>query len=216
MIVTNRLFTRREPEKDARSIYIFCEGKKREYQYFQYFKGIDSRINIVIYPLQGDEDNSPTGLYRLASQSLLKTEKNPTPVYELLEGDEVWFVIDTDTWGAKVDDLRRLCLSFPNWKIAQSNPCFEVWLYYHFFESKADFQWMELCETWKLFIPERIPGGFHSSKHSIYIGRAIEYAEKAFYINNEVPAIGSTEVFELAKVIYKFCGKKIEGILNRI
>ncbi len=51
MILTNRLFTRREPVKEAKSVYIFCEGKKREYQYFRYFQGIDSRINIVIHEI---------------------------------------------------------------------------------------------------------------------------------------------------------------------
>ena len=37
MILTNRLFERQEPSKEAKSIYIFCEGVKREYQYFEYF-----------------------------------------------------------------------------------------------------------------------------------------------------------------------------------
>lgn len=105
MILTNRLFTRREPERDARSMFIFCEGKKREAQYFRYFQGIDSRINIVVHPMKGDEDNSPTGLYRLAAQHLIKTENNPYPTYELLKEDEVWFVVDTDSWGNKVAEL---------------------------------------------------------------------------------------------------------------
>ena len=37
MILSNQIFSRREPVKDAKSIYIFCEGKKREYQYFHFF-----------------------------------------------------------------------------------------------------------------------------------------------------------------------------------
>lgn len=217
MIPTKRLFTRRDPERDAKSIYIFCEGKKREYQYFQYFQGIDSRINIVIHPLKGNEDNSPTGLYQLAIQSLIKTEANPSPKYELLDGDEVWFVIDTDTWDSKVAELRALCGTHQNWKIAQSNPCFEVWLYFHFFEDRATFQWIEICDSWKTFLPEEIPGGFNSSKHSIFIGRAIENADKCFvYEDDGAPATGCTEVFQLGRIIFGFCGRKIEGILNRI
>lgn len=216
MILTNRLFTRREPEKDAKSIYIFCEGKKREFQYFQYFQGIDSRINIVVYPLKGHEDNSPTGLYQLAERNLLKTEANPVPKYELLEEDEVWFVIDTDTWGSKVAELRGLCATHPNWKISQSNPCFEVWLYFHFFDNRATFQWLEVCDSWKTFLPEAIPGGFHSNKHTILIGRAIENADKCFMLENGVPAVGCTEVFQLGRVIFGFCSRKIDGILYRI
>lgn len=197
-------------------MFIFCEGKKREAQYFRYFQGIDSRINIVVHPMKGDEDNSPTGLYRLAAQHLIKTENNPYPTYELLKEDEVWFVVDTDSWGNKVAELRSLCQQHPNWKIAQSNPCFEVWLYFHSFENRAVFQWLESCNTWKAFLTENIPGGFNSNKHPIYIGRAIEYAERNFLSQNDAPEAGCTEVFRLAKVIYLFCRRKIEGILNRI
>lgn len=216
MILTNRLFTRREPERNAKSIYIFCEGKKREYQYFQYFQGIDSRINIVVHPLNGQENNSPTGLYSMAIHNLLKTDVNPTPKYEILEGDEVWFVIDTDTWKGKVAELRTLCQRHPDWGVVQSNPCFEVWLYFHFFVGRANFPWIEMCDTWKSFLPKTIPGGFHSGKHPIFIGQAIENAEKSFLIENDAPAVGCTDVFKLAKVIYGFCRKKIENIANRI
>lgn len=59
MIVTNRLFTRRPASREAKSIFIFCEGVKREVQYFEYFKEMDSRINIEVYPLSPHEDNSP-------------------------------------------------------------------------------------------------------------------------------------------------------------
>ncbi|MEK7253185.1 MAG: RloB family protein [Bacteroidota bacterium] len=216
MILTNRLFTRREPEKDAKKIYVFCEGKKRECQYFQYFQGIDSRINIVVHPLQGNENNSPTGLYQLANQCFSIGENAASPTYELLEEDEVWFVIDTDTWGAKVAELRTHCQSQSNWKIAQSNPCFEVWLYFHLFHEPAKFQWMEICETWKSILPDKIPGGFQSNKHSIFIGRAINNARSCFALENDAPAAGCTEVFQLAAVIYGFCRKKIEGLLYRL
>jgi hypothetical protein len=51
MILTNRLFERVPPSREAKSIYIFCEGAKREYDYFEYFKQLDSRINIEVYKL---------------------------------------------------------------------------------------------------------------------------------------------------------------------
>jgi hypothetical protein len=215
MILTNRLFTRREPEIDAQSLFIFCEGRKREYQYFMYFKGIDSRINIIVHQLKGDEDNSPTGLHKIATECLTKSEANPFPQYELLDGDQVWFVIDTDKWEDKVAKLRSEC-SIQNWNIAQSNPCFEVWLYYHLFDTPANFQWLEICEPWKEFLAENVEGGFNSNKHPIYIGQAIKNATANFAIMDNAPAIGSSEVFELAKVIYGFCKWKIENILNRI
>jgi hypothetical protein len=216
MLLSNRLFTRREPTRDAKSLYIFCEGKKREFQYFRYFQGLDSRINLVIYPLKGDEDNSPTGLYDLAAQCLLKSGDNPDPQFELLAEDEVWFVIDTDTWGQKVEQLRVKCAGHKNWQLAQSNPCFEVWLYFHLFEEPANLQWADACHSWKEFLSAKIPGGFNSSKHPIYIAQAIDNAVKHYCVMENAPAIGSSEVHLLGRVIYSFCHKKIESVLNRI
>lgn len=216
MILNNRSFTRREPEKDAKSIYIFCEGRKREYHYFRFFQGIDSRINVVVHQVKEDENNSPTGLFQIAMQNLIKSAENPAPKHELLPEDEVWFVIDTDFWGEKITELRRLCQSMQTWEIAQSNPCFEVWLYYHFFEDRTPFQWPDMCQTWKNFISEKIPGGFNSNKHPVYVASAILKAERRFEIEKDWPAVGCTEVFRLAKIINGFCGKKIDGLLQKV
>ena len=76
MILTKRLFVREAPSRLAKSIYIFCEGAKREYQYFQYFKELDSRINIEVYKLDPTENNSPLGLFDIAKQCILSDIKN--------------------------------------------------------------------------------------------------------------------------------------------
>ncbi|MDM8529168.1 RloB domain-containing protein [Anaerolineales bacterium HSG24] len=96
MILRSRLFEREPPSREAKSIYIFCEGVKREYQYFQYFKEIDSRINVEIYKLHPHEDNSPLGLLSIAEKCIILSDDNPKPKYEFLENDEVWIVLDTD------------------------------------------------------------------------------------------------------------------------
>jgi hypothetical protein len=219
MILSNRPFTRREPVKNAKSIFIYCEGKRREFQYFQYFQyfqGIDSRINIVIYSLEGHENNSPTGLYQLAARDLLKTVENPSPKFELLSIDEVWFVIDTDAWGTKVNALRSLCENNTNWKVAQSHPCFEVWLYVHHFVISPDFREYDRCEFWKNRLSEAVSGGFNSKKHPIFIGTAIQNAKNCFKRENGAPAPGCTEVFELGEVIWDVCSRKIEVMLSRM
>lgn len=46
--------------------------------------------------------------------------------------DDLWFVMDIDRW--ETDQLREIatyCEEHPNWHIVLSNPCFEVWLYFH-------------------------------------------------------------------------------------
>ena len=218
MILTNRLFIRRPPSRDARSVYIFCEGVKREYQYFSYFKELDSRINIEIYPLSPNENNSPIGLFSIASKCLLKTEDNPNPKYELIKGDQVWIVLDTDldefeSRQPQLVDLMEKCNEL-KWNIAQSNPCFEVWLYYHFFDKKPAFDGDTFCKGWKPLLDDI--GGFDSRKHPIFVQTAIENAEVNFSKNDGLPVKGSTEVFMLSKSILPLFKEKIDKVLNEL
>jgi len=90
MILTNRRFEREPPTREAKSIYIFCEGAKREYQYFEYFREMDSRINVEIYKLNHTENNSPLGLFNIATNCIVLSDKNPNPKYSFQEKDEVW------------------------------------------------------------------------------------------------------------------------------
>lgn len=92
MILTNRLFERQPPSREAKTLYIFCEGRKREVQYINYFKEIDSRIKVEVYQLKPDENNSPKGLYEIVEISF----KGDKPKFTLQENDEIWIVLDTD------------------------------------------------------------------------------------------------------------------------
>jgi hypothetical protein len=59
----NKLYTRREPDKEGKLYFIFCEGEKRETTYFYFFNCIASQIIIQIVPIE-DGKNSPMGLYK--------------------------------------------------------------------------------------------------------------------------------------------------------
>ena len=141
MIVTNRRFKREKPSRDAKSLYIFCEGAKREYQYFKQIKKMNSRINVKVYELHPHENNSPSGLLNIAKKCIVKSENNPKPQYEFLENDEVWIVFDTDkdkneSRQPQICKVKAFCEPKKGWFVAQSNPCFEVWLYYHLSSEK--------------------------------------------------------------------------------
>lgn len=211
MLVKDRLFKRRKPSKDAKSIFIFCEGVKRERQYFKYFQEIDSRINIEVFPLKDNMDNSPLGLFEIAVKNTLKSKSNPDPKYEVLKEDEVWLVFDTDTASnphrhKQVLELRERCTR-QGWHTAQSNPCFEVWLYHHFEDKIPELKRIEACAEWK----QIIPGGFNSAKHPIYIIEARDRAKKNFKLKNSIPSPASTEMYELATSILRFTK---EGIVE--
>lgn len=211
---SHRYYKRSEPERGAKKIFIFCEGSKREPQYFRFFTGLDSRIKIEIYNTGPDEDNSPTGLFESAKEYFSYENKKESSRIEFLQGiDELWFVIDTDAWKDKIAQLRALCENESGWYIAQSNPCFEVWLYYHFYATKPD---VKNCSEMKQLLNESVDGGFNSTRHPIYIDTAINHAKEVSCYTENLPDVGSTEVYRLAEQIYPFIEKKILSLRRKL
>ena len=203
----NLLYTREEPTKDAKLIIIYCEGKKREKDYFNYFSEISSKIRLEVEAPSQHDNNSPSGLFQKVISHTIKSKENPSPKYNI--DDEIWIVFDTDKWGEQINTVREESKDY-SWNIAQSNPCFEVWLFYHLFEFE-EFEGMENPNRWKTFLNKKISGGFSSKKHPIFVKTAIENAKKVF---DESITIGSTEVYKLAESFYPYVSDKIEEALK--
>jgi len=221
MLLTNRKFEREEPSLTAKSLYIFCEGAKREKKYFQYFVKMDSRVNIEVYDLDDQEDNSPLGLLNIAENSTIATKENPSPQYDFQEGDEVWIVLDRDkdkldSRAPQLAAIRAFCQDKPAWNMVQSNPCFEVWLYYHVFDTKPIFDGDDICESWKGWVNTKIPGGFDSRKHPIFIEQAAEHSKANYSATDDEPDKGSTEVHLLAENMLSILKEKIDKVLAEV
>ncbi|TDK47914.1 RloB family protein [Algoriphagus formosus] len=222
LLSRNRLFERRPPSRDAKIIYIFCEGRDREYWYFQYFREMDSRIHLEIHLLDPHEDNSPLGLKQIAENALIASEDNPHPKFAIQEDDEVWIVLDTDPDEANTRDpqikaIRSEVERRDNWNLAQSNPCFEVWLYFHGKEEIEEFDSMELSKSWKTILNEIFKGGFDLRKHPIFIEDASLRAASKFELGEDgCPQIGSTEVYRLAESILALLGEKIREVREKL
>jgi len=218
MILTNRLFERQPPSREAKSLYIFCEGAKREYQYFEYFREIDSRIKVEVNKLSPDENNSPKGLYTLAENSFIGDK----PKFTLQENDEVWIVIDTDSDKAnsregQISQIRADCGVKDKWFVVESNPCFEVWLFFHQYDKIVEFESDNTCKGWKQKVNESYDRGFDSRRHPIFIEEAIKNAEKNFETDeNAKPLKGSSEVYHLAKSIFAVIQNKIRVVKSNL
>lgn len=218
MILTNRLFERQAPSREARSLYIFCEGAKREYQYFEYFREIDSRIKVEVNKLNPDENNSPKGLYALAENSFVGDK----PKFTLQENDEVWIVLDTDLDKAnsREEQLKQIkadCKTKDKWFVVESNPCFEVWLFFHQNEKVEEFESDNICKSWKQKVNESYDGGFDSRRHPIFIEEAIKNTERNFKTDkNGKPLKGSSEVYLLAKSMFAVIKNKIRVVKSKL
>jgi hypothetical protein len=214
MLSRSKLYTRKEPDKDARLFVIFCEGEKREPGYFKYFKDMASQIKIELVA-HVDGRQTPTGLFQTATEILLPDPTIQSPKYDLRSGDEVWFVIDTDDWGSDIAKLREKVGQYEGWYVAQSNPCFEVWLYYHLNHLSPVFEDIGTAHIWKRHLSDA-HGGFNSAKQPIYLEVAIVNAKANFAGVIGMPDPGGTEVYLLAEKILPLVKRELDQALNNL
>ena len=96
MIQRRKDYSKREPTKDSHKIYVICEGKGTEPDYFAFFEGLSSNLQVITIPPTTGTD--PLKLMELSKERLTGEDRLYTVNYQY--GDTVWFVIDTDTWEA--------------------------------------------------------------------------------------------------------------------
>lgn len=230
MIQRRRDYDKREPSRDAHKIYIVCEGKGTEPNYFAFFEGLSSNLQVITIPPE-DGKTDPLKLVERANQVLIGDDRDYTVEYE--HGDTVWFVVDTDTWEkeGKIAPLRQFCVqknaaipleynevkAYCAWNVAQSNPCFEIWLYYHFYESKPHSDDVAKCVSFKEFVSSTIAGGFNFEKDPVRLETAIEHAEKNFQQDKDSKLLDySSEVYILGKEIDGFVKAEIAKLVNKL
>ena len=229
MITRKKDYSKQLPSKDARKLYLFCEGKDTEQDYFTFFKGLSSNLEIITLPPESGTD--PLKLTELAKIKLLEDDSRYIMDYQAT--DSVWFVIDTDTWEqeGKITPLREFCAAnntaflekftevkpYSAWNVVQSNPCFEIWLYYHFYKDVPNPEDIEEYPSFKAFVNSAINGGFNYQTDPVKVETAIENAEAKLKRDQEGKLeLFSTEVYELAEVIIPFVRQHLDRLKGKL
>lgn len=147
---------RRPVRRDAEKLFVLAfEGTLTEKKYFEdlrcssFFQG--GLMEIVILPHKEGATN-PISVQKL----LLKAKKE----FPIRKTDEFWLLVDRDDWEtihhidwvALAEDCQK-----NNLFLALSNPCFEMWLLFHFKELDDFTEEEREC----LFRNERITGSKH-------------------------------------------------------
>lgn len=200
---TKFTYEKKEPFRDAFYFIIVCEGQNREPDYFRFFDGISSRVKIV--SVESDGGSAPK---KLIERAIAKEEELDARA----ERDRLWFVIDTDRWRAQLHEIRRECATQKHWSVAQSNPCFEVWLYFHVREKLPDVKNMTQCKTWKSYLHTIIKGGFNPDIHPIAIETAIVSARASYAAIGYEPQPGSTELWILGDELIPLIKKDLDAL----
>lgn len=106
-----------------RLFFIVAEGACTEPKYFSVLNRFKSDIHVIC--TEGRHDSDP--------KHLLKKMKTALRKQTLKEGDEAWIVADRDEWPENdVEKLYEWSRKSDKFGLVISNPCFELWLLFHF------------------------------------------------------------------------------------
>ena len=230
MITRERIFGKKEPNKYSRKIYIICEGAIDEPKYYGFYEGLSSNLNVITIPSEEGETD-PDKLAALAD-NIFFWESNRYSL-DYTQGDRIWFVVDTDRWEkeGKIARLRDFCKRkngemkdtytelppYMAWNTAQSNPCFEIWLYYHIYSNLPEEDEVQKAASFKQYVNDRIVGGFNYGTDPVRLKNAIENAEANYKLLEDGHlALYATELLFLGKEIYGFVSDELEKLYNKL
>ncbi len=194
----NRAYKKGKPHKDARLFVVVAEGE-REDNYFKYFNAINQRIRIQIIPREQNR-SAPNFFLERVNDFIASGGWSPK------ENDLLWFVLDVDRWDRDViEELNIQCQQNKNWFIGISNPCFEVWLLYHFVAILPDNG--EHCKDLKQQLHILSKGGFQMEKVAPLISSASQAASSTdSNVHGHYPDRMQTKLYHLATQMIELLG----------
>jgi hypothetical protein len=204
--------------RDYKLFAIACEGSKTEPAYFNIFRHISSKIAVdIIEDIVDDEELLLKHPHKSAPRWVLDRAIKYIEKEGLSDEDDLWFVMDVDKW--EIEQLREIaeyCDDKPNWHIVLSNPCFEVWLYFHKRESLVKSKAVS-AQNFKTEISKLEKGGYHPHKFIPNLIEAISNAKAADSDKNYFfPKHKETKVYQLCEAIIKIIGKKqFDSFINK-
>lgn len=127
----DRSYTRsRNTKSERRFFVVVCEGARTEPMYLEPYekdcslKDRSLRNTVKVEKTLDGENNTPKGL--------LSKAKGLKHNLGLGKKDQLWIVFDRDQNNvAEIKSVKQAAAS-AKISVAESNPCFEVWLYYHY------------------------------------------------------------------------------------
>ena len=128
-------------------LLLVCEGKnKTERKYFSHYKVRECLYRVEI---KDSEATDVMGMAKRASNLYKEYQM------DIALGDQAFCLIDMDLREDKYNAYLKARQKYPNITFIVSNPCFEIWLLYHFTENpRAESSSQAVKEQMKKYIPE--------------------------------------------------------------
>ena len=120
-LLNKRNYIKKKPFRDAKIYVLICEGGKTEPQYFGFFDGLSSKLQLYIVPSKNGK-SLPGALTENALGFVKEVNTD--------EGDyELWFILDMDKWEPHLHGMQKECNEMKYWntinKLLKPMPFFD-------------------------------------------------------------------------------------------
>jgi len=197
----HRTFRRNSGFKNKFVKYVICvEGRVTEKEYFRIFKCQDATIDIQI--INNKSKSHPKYVFDKLKEYLANNELKPSKL------NKAWMVIDRDPGDRSEAQLSQVfndCLKH-NYNFALSNPCFELWILFHFLNpSSGEVNTAKKCrDRLKIVLPNYAKNNVEINKLRSKIKFAIETAKiKDNPPCEDWPRKVGTTVYKLVEKLYQ-------------
>ncbi|MDR2652496.1 MAG: RloB family protein [Prevotellaceae bacterium] len=188
---------------------IVSGGEKTERLYFKIIANSDRFQRIKIEFIADPAKLNPIGLLETASykQEHYKTSQTDKP-------DEIYIVSDVDHFVNELLKIKPECEKL-NIYLIISNSCFEVWLYYAYFNEikgfKAPENILKISKHFRQWMPHSINPTTAIFNIQINITNAkVNYTEDS----NGIPTLFSTNMFILAESLLPFIQDELQKMIE--
>ncbi len=206
--------------------YVISEGEKRERQYLEAFakEPFSRRVHLVFVSAEPTKGGlRPQHQYQKAEEAVQKgiisIGEAEDDIHELEVNDRIYLLADVD---ASEQQLRGYIKKAKGYQWIVSNPAFEIWLYYAYFDSPSEVQQKlhgclprKRSKMLKTLLGSLIPGGVKPKKDYLRIKTAISNASKNYKEDPEgFPELYSTQMFRFAQDLLDTAGD--DEMLERV
>ena len=216
--IPNSAYRKDDASVSASIIFVLSGGEEREKNYFKSITKIKSIV--VAFKSKEYQGLNPYQLNTIVEETL-KTHRFDTEIqsYHFQKDDKLFVLQDLDEFE------HDLCKILPIQKSSQvqwliSNPCFEMWLYYHYKDEAPQSVLVEMesmttkqRSKWlKARLNDIIKGGADPTKALEYVQEAISRSRKYYSEKNSIPLLYATQMDKLGEhIIALDTNKEIEN-----
>jgi hypothetical protein len=203
-------------EEPPKAFFIIISGGEvREKDYFQIISVQDKFRRIKLEFIADPLKLSPDGMLELAEY---KKAHYATSQNEDAEADKIYLISDVDHFMNELLRIKPKCES-EGFQLIISNSCFEIWLYYAYWDTIPDFPLppdpLKISSKFKGWLPSAIRGGIKPVKAILSIYRNIENAKKNYKEDeNRIPILFSTNMYLLAEDLLPLIEPELTNMID--